>query len=723
MIVITYTFSPNTIIRSAHVNQNFTDCVTWSLAHETSTTGDHGITSGVFVGTTMTQTLTNKTLVSPIVTGNLDLHSGANLRMYSDAGVTLTFVIDGATGDFGIPATRRFYLDGTGLGGDTYIYEASANTLDIVAGGFIARLTTTAFQLDSVHNFVISPTKRLYYDGGGDTYRHESAANDLIDVVGGTNMLEQYYNAGNPYVSLNSARRLIFPSSTENYHIAFNNPAISAFGSMYSSGFPFTSSNATPTCRADEWTQVTGGSKSTMLEVANATNYLAFYQANAGTAAGTKAAFWGNPVFKVSYDGATYSQSVDVLGTDGNYAAHFGDDGGTLYGEFARRWNGSPHGPDYMGVLGYNGIDNSSYCGVYGYSVRSYGIFGYATSNYGVYGNANGDRGVHGHAVGDYGVSGSAIGDYGVYGNVVGNYGVYGQAGGGAQYGLYSANNCHIAGTLSKGAGACLTIDEFWNNTTDTFETGDVVVLNEDQSLMSDRHYSKPISCVRLCDSAYDHKVVGVKVFEDLAHSGKGSYEKSLEEDQFFDSIENDYTIDQIKALIDSKANDVEGELNEISDHDKKEFDQTKEDLGKLSLGKGHFHDYLSKEDKTDREKKRFLLKKVPVIVEVKGHHGYTQKTMSNFYVEERKKWDKIKCEKTKPNRRFVVGVLGQYGKCKVDADIAPIQVGDLLTTSPTKGHAQKVLDKTLAIGSIFAQALEAKASGKGLIKINIIRT
>ena len=41
---------------------------------------------------------------------------------------------------------------------------------------------------------------------------------------------------------------------------------------------------------------------------------------------------------------------------------------------------------------------------------------------------------------------------------------------------------------------------------------------------------------------------------------------------------------------------------------------------------------------------------------------------------------------------------LGAFAHCKVDADIAPIQIGDLLTTSPTKGHAQKVLDPSKAI-------------------------
>lgn len=61
---------------------------------------------------------------------------------------------------------------------------------------------------------------------------------------------------------------------------------------------------------------------------------------------------------------------------------------------------------------------------------------------------------------------------------------------------------------------------------------------------------------------------------------------------------------------------------------------------------------------------------------------------------------------------------LGAYSFCKVDADIAPIQVGDLLTTSPTRGHAQKVTDPAKAAGSILGKALGALKKGKGKIAI-----
>jgi hypothetical protein len=61
---------------------------------------------------------------------------------------------------------------------------------------------------------------------------------------------------------------------------------------------------------------------------------------------------------------------------------------------------------------------------------------------------------------------------------------------------------------------------------------------------------------------------------------------------------------------------------------------------------------------------------------------------------------------------------LGAYAKCKVDADFAPIEAGDLLTTSPTRGHAQKVLDRAGAVGAIVGKALAPLAAGRGVIPL-----
>jgi hypothetical protein len=58
---------------------------------------------------------------------------------------------------------------------------------------------------------------------------------------------------------------------------------------------------------------------------------------------------------------------------------------------------------------------------------------------------------------------------------------------------------------------------------------------------------------------------------------------------------------------------------------------------------------------------------------------------------------------------------------CNVDADIAPIAVGDLLTTSPTSGHAQKVLDRGMATGAILGKALGSLDRGKGQIPVLVM--
>jgi hypothetical protein len=55
---------------------------------------------------------------------------------------------------------------------------------------------------------------------------------------------------------------------------------------------------------------------------------------------------------------------------------------------------------------------------------------------------------------------------------------------------------------------------------------------------------------------------------------------------------------------------------------------------------------------------------------------------------------------------------------CKVDADYAPVEVGDLLTTSPTSGHAMKAADTSRALGTIMGKALAPVKSGQTLIPI-----
>lgn len=55
---------------------------------------------------------------------------------------------------------------------------------------------------------------------------------------------------------------------------------------------------------------------------------------------------------------------------------------------------------------------------------------------------------------------------------------------------------------------------------------------------------------------------------------------------------------------------------------------------------------------------------------------------------------------------------------CKVDADHGAVEPGDLLTTSPTPGHAMKASDATLRGGAVIGKAMTALEAGRGLVLV-----
>jgi hypothetical protein len=63
------------------------------------------------------------------------------------------------------------------------------------------------------------------------------------------------------------------------------------------------------------------------------------------------------------------------------------------------------------------------------------------------------------------------------------------------------------------------------------------------------------------------------------------------------------------------------------------------------------------------------------------------------------------------------IALIGRVS-CKVDASFAPIAVGDLLTTSPTPGHAMKATDPDRTFGAVIGKALRPLRSGQGLIPV-----
>jgi hypothetical protein len=71
------------------------------------------------------------------------------------------------------------------------------------------------------------------------------------------------------------------------------------------------------------------------------------------------------------------------------------------------------------------------------------------------------------------------------------------------------------------------------------------------------------------------------------------------------------------------------------------------------------------------------------------------------------------------PENRSPLALVGKV-YCKVDASYGAIEVGDLLTTSETAGHAMKALDQGKAFGATIGKALRPLAEGQGLIPILI---
>ena len=66
---------------------------------------------------------------------------------------------------------------------------------------------------------------------------------------------------------------------------------------------------------------------------------------------------------------------------------------------------------------------------------------------------------------------------------------------------------------------------------------------------------------------------------------------------------------------------------------------------------------------------------------------------------------------------RLPVALSGKV-MVKADASSAPIQIGDLLTTSSLKGHARKVTDASQALGAVIGKAMSGLDEGTGMISM-----
>ena len=86
-----------------------------------------------------------------------------------------------------------------------------------------------------------------------------------------------------------------------------------------------------------------------------------------------------------------------------------------------------------------------------------------------------------------------------------------------------------------------------------------------------------------------------------------------------------------------------------------------------------------------------------------------------SFTLEELENLDRTKIAAGQIGHLLASGIMLS---CKVDADRGAIQVGDLLTTSETKGHAQKATDSAKTAGAVLGKALAPMKKGKGTIPV-----
>ena len=169
--------NPNTTILSADTNSNNTTIRSTYNAHDVATTAVHGVSTG-----------------------------------------TLAYWL--SSGDFGVNATNKLFLDGRAGGGDTYITEASANTIRIIANTrTIGQFFGGAAVTDDY--FSIQATSRFYLDGGSDTYITEASAN-TIRIIANTRTIGQFFGGAavtDDYFSIQATSKLYFDGGGDTYEV------------------------------------------------------------------------------------------------------------------------------------------------------------------------------------------------------------------------------------------------------------------------------------------------------------------------------------------------------------------------------------------------------------------------------------------------------------------------------------------------------------------------
>jgi hypothetical protein len=140
---------------------------------------------------------------------DLALAASDEIRFYTGA-TTLALTLGASqvvanNADLVVDATKKLYLD---AGGNTYIYESSADAFSVVTGG------VTNFSVGATYAWVAAGSL-FYLDGGNDTYIYESSANTIRCVAGGSGGVDLTSGA-TAWAAVSDERQKVLTGKIEN---------------------------------------------------------------------------------------------------------------------------------------------------------------------------------------------------------------------------------------------------------------------------------------------------------------------------------------------------------------------------------------------------------------------------------------------------------------------------------------------------------------------------
>ncbi len=228
--------------------------------------------------------------------------------------------------------------------------------------------------------------------------------------------------------------------------------------------------------------------------------------------------------------------------------------------------------------------------------------------------------------------------------------------------GMFVYGNLSVQGNITaSGSKSGFVVDHFINKSGDVLEEGDVVVLEgSDITTFYGDNDSIPVPEVGLTTKAYDRRVCGivVEVLVEEEPSAPESAQLGPGDGEELEEVRID--VDTGRAVGTAPGTPAAREASKL---------------------------VVVKESRRVLETARSENLPLPR-ARARRDFGDNVKRLQVFRKEE---LPQLNRKKVAVGQAGKMAVLGCYAYCKVDADIAPIEVGDLLTTSPTRGHAQKV--------------------------------